>query len=260
MRKGACRPLFLGRRYRAPDEPTLLHIAASTDRDRIGLGTALSLALHAAALLVLLQLHLDGASTGRLEESAPVEVWTPEEFDAVSGAKEAAPVDPQPRAPAPTADPTVSQAPPQNPVLPLSPSPEPQEEAGGNRLIHPGRMLSGTVLADPRSRQALAILPSLDDETRAEQLCDIEAMAQIAAWRRQYRPDRVVAYAMAEVKAEGGALLADGAAFRSNRGWFALRFRCTLSPDRRSISDFAFSVGAPVPRRDWEAHGLSPVY
>jgi hypothetical protein len=67
-----------------------LQIAASTVRDRAGWKAALSLALHAAVLIILLQLHLDRPSTGRFEESVPVEVRTPQEFDAVSDEKEGA--------------------------------------------------------------------------------------------------------------------------------------------------------------------------
>ncbi|MBJ6125134.1 DUF930 domain-containing protein [Microvirga splendida] len=100
------------------------------------------------------------------------------------------------------------------------------------------------------------MLPLFEEETRLEQLCNLEAMAQIAASLRQHHPDRVVAYAKAEVRIDGSRLLAEGAAFRSHRRWYGLTFRCGLSPGRQAVQDFEFTVGKAIPKRLWERYNL----
>ncbi|MCB8821507.1 DUF930 domain-containing protein [Microvirga rosea] len=102
-------------------------------------------------------------------------------------------------------------------------------------------------------------LASFDAETRIEQHCGIEAMAQIAALTL-FQPDRVVAYAMADVARVGNTLTAQGAAFRSGRRWYKLAFICELTHDHRAIQAFEFTIGDPIPRRLWEAHSLPPVH
>ena len=88
------------------------------------------------------------------------------------------------------------------------------------------------------------------------QLCDLEAVEQVRAWRADYRPTMVVAYAMADVAVGGAVVEARGAAFRSGADWYRLAFRCRLSPDHRTVTGFAFEVGASVPKDQWEAHSL----
>ena len=142
------------------------------------------------------------------------------------------------------------------------PEPEPPSspkagEAKPPAMIEATTMLSGHTLADPRSRQARDALRSVNGEERMIQLCGLEAMEQVQRWKPDYEPDRVVAYAMSEVKIEGNAVLSDGAAFRSKGAWYALAFRCDLSRDRQQVSAFRFVVGRPIPANLWEARNLS---
>lgn len=134
-------------------------------------------------------------------------------------------------------------------------SPPPQPE-----MIRPTTMLSARNLATPGSRQARLALRTLSDDTRVEQLCGLEAMEQVHAWRRDFLPDRLVAYAFGEPKPIGDGIEANGAAFRSRSGWYRIRFRCELSPDRTRVTGFAFAVGDAVPRDDWEEHGLPAMH
>lgn len=85
-------------------------------------------------------------------------------------------------------------------------------------------------------------------------------MAQIAAALKQFKPDRVVAYAMADVKITTNTVLADGAAFRSDRQWYDLKFKCQFGADRHSIQSFEFSVGDAIPKKLWETHNLPEIY
>ncbi|QEL26704.1 DUF930 domain-containing protein [Bosea sp. F3-2] len=127
-------------------------------------------------------------------------------------------------------------------------------------MVRPRRLLSQQVLADPRSRDTLAMLPRLAPDERVEQLCGLEAMGQIHAWQHSYEPDRVSAYAMADTRYADRILRAEGAAFRSRRRWYGLRFECTLSADLKRVTAFAFQVGDPIPQARWQALGLPAVH
>ena len=121
-------------------------------------------------------------------------------------------------------------------------------------------MLSGKTLADPRSRQARRDLATFADSERVVQLCNLEAMDQVQAWRSEFHPDRLVAYARADAKLAGETIEADGAAFRSGGNWYDIRFECQLSPDHAQVVAFRFEVGSPVPRKEWDELGLPAVH
>lgn len=123
-------------------------------------------------------------------------------------------------------------------------------------MVKPSHMLSEKVLADPRSRKARKELAALAPADQVEQLCGLEAMAQVGAWSKELRPDRVVAYAMADPKMVGNVFSADGAVLHSKRDWFRLQFKCELTPDHKKVAAFEFLVGDPLPRKDWAEHSL----
>ena len=100
----------------------------------------------------------------------------------------------------------------------------------------------------------------MSDGDRIDQLCAIEASAQIHAWRNEYQPERLVSFAMSGTRMDGDILVADGAAFRSRKNWYRLRFRCGLTPDHTRIAAFEFQVGRPVPREEWEERNLAAVH
>ncbi|WP_330999213.1 DUF930 domain-containing protein [Oryzicola mucosus] len=122
--------------------------------------------------------------------------------------------------------------------------------------VKPTLMLSEKVLADPRSRKARQELAALAPADQIEQLCGLEAMAQVSAWSKEFLPDRVVTYATAEPTFAGNALSADGAALHSKQDWFKLQFKCELTPDHKRVAAFEFLVGDPIPRIDWSEHSL----
>lgn len=222
-------------------------------------GLPIAAILHAALLAWLASVAIQTFETAPIvEQSVEVELQTPAEFEALTRPKPPPVVAPVPAAPAlPEALPTPDEpAPsPQPPVLPPQPAPV---EADG--MIHPPRMLSQRVLADPRSRETVALLPRLAPDERVEQLCGLEAMGQIHDWQRDFEPDRVTAYALVGTRLSGRVLTAEGAAFRSRRRWYGLRFACTVSPDLKRVTAFAFHVGEPIPRERWEALGLPAVH
>jgi hypothetical protein len=223
-------------------------------------GLPIAAVLHAALLAWLASVAIQTfESVPIAEQSVEVELQTPEEFEALTRPK------PPPVAaiPVPAAPvlPDVLPKPDEPASSPRPPAPSAQPvpvEADG--MIHPPRMLSQRVLADPRSRETVALLPRLAPDERVEQLCGLEAMGQIHDWQRDFEPDRVTAYALASTQLSGRILTAEGAAFRSRRRWYGLRFSCTVSADLKRVTAFAFHVGEPIPRERWEALGLPAVH
>ncbi|MGX1744726.1 DUF930 domain-containing protein [Bosea sp. NPDC055353] len=216
-------------------------------------GLQVAVILHAALLAWLAAFAVQSFDPAPVtEQSIEVELQTPEEFEALTRLR------PPPVAaiPAPAA-PVLPDALPKPDEPAPSASPAPVEADG---MIHPSRMLSQRVLADPRSRETVALLPRLAPDERVEQLCGLEAMGQIHDWQRSFEPDRVTAYAQASTKLSGRVLTAEGAAFRSKRSWYGLRFACTVSADLKRVTAFAFHVGEPIPRESWEALGLPAVH
>jgi hypothetical protein len=167
------------------------------------------------------------------QEAVPVEILTPEQFEAAVRPKAPPPVLAAPQAPAAAA-----------PARPPQPS-----TADG--MIAPTKMLSAQALDDPRSRKAKAALATLDGTERMVQLCDLEAMEQIHAWQRDFEPELVVPYATRNETIAGTTITADGAAFRSHDEWYGAGFKCRLSRDGKRVVAFRFQVGDPIPRERW---------
>ncbi|KXF74971.1 hypothetical protein ATN84_21585 [Paramesorhizobium deserti] len=117
-------------------------------------------------------------------------------------------------------------------------------------------MLSDAMLADRRNSQARAALSQLAPAEQVEQLCNLEAMAQVAESNKALQPDRIVAYAMDDTKLEQNSFSADGAAVHSGKSWLRLRFKCDLTPDHKKVTAFEFVVGDPIPKEEWSEHSL----
>ncbi len=177
-----------------------------------------SLALHLAAGLVIAWQRQMAAPP--IEESVPVDLVTPEEFEAETRPGGTVPV----------------------PALP--------------GMIHATAMLSAAALADPKSRQAREMLPHIDPTERSVQLCNLEAMEQVHAWKPSFDPERIVAYAMGDLAIAGDTIRANGAAFLSGGQWYTLRFDCGLAADHAHVVSFDFKVGDTIPRDQWDAHSL----
>lgn len=170
-----------------------------------------------------------------------VAILTPQQFEA----------SPRP----PSLPPEASSAP-----IPAAPAPSAPRSPAAPAMIRPTRMLSAKTLADPRSKQARADLETFASDERMVQLCNLEAMDQIRQWRADFQPERVVPYATIEEKITGTTIAADGAAFRSRKNWYSLKFKCQLAQDGESVIGFEFLVGDPVARDRWDELGLPAVH
>lgn len=184
-------------------------------------------------------------SPRQYEAAAPVEAPTPPE-----GADEA-PAAPAP-APASAPEPQAATAPPDVAPVP-SPAAAPPAASG---MVRATAMLSGAALADPRSREARAALAGMDGDERLIQLCNVEAMSQLHAWRADLDPDQVVAYATADLAVAGGTVSAEGAAFRDHGRWFRMTYRCEAAADPPAVAAFEFAVGEAIPPEAWVDYNL----
>lgn len=207
-------------------------------------GISTSVLLHALLAATVMLIPVPKPPIRPEEERVSVDILTQQQFEAStrqpSPPAEAAPSAPMPEAPAPT---------PSAPQSPAAPA-----------MIRPTRMLSAKTLADPRSRQARADLETFASDERMVQLCNLEAMDQIRQWRADFQPERVVPYATAEEKITGTTIAAAGAAFRSRKNWYSLKFKCQLAQDGESVIGFEFLVGDPVARDKWDELGLPAVH
>ncbi len=193
-------------------------------------GLAASFALHMGLMALLLLLPM-AAPPAPPVESVPVEIVS---------------LPPPAEAPPPeTAKPETSRPPPTAAAPPAQPG-----------LIPATTLFSASALAAPGSRQARQVMPFLSPEEQHVQLCNLEAVEQVAHWRPALHPERIIAYAMAALIIAGGIITAPGAAFFSHEAWYGLAFRCALSADGHSVTAFAFAVRDAIPKSAWEDHGL----
>ena len=107
--------------------------------------------------------------------------------------------------------------------------------------------------ADGRFERSLKMLAPAE---RLEQLCDYTAMMRIREQNKDYRPDRAVANAMTEPVASSDTLEVTGGAFRSRKKWYALSYRCTVTPDHLTVIAFRFTIGEEIPEAKWASFGL----
>jgi Domain of Unknown Function (DUF930) len=189
---------------------------------------AASVLLHALLAAAIVQ-WWTAAPPPPIEENIPVNLLTPDEFEALTRpADQPARLEP----PAPTV-PDTSQA-----------------------LTHAATILSGRALAEPRNRKARDALPHLNPTERMVQLCNIEALEQVARVRRDFSPETISAYATKDLAIGPDTVEADGAAIRSGDDWYSLRYRCRLSAGHNEVVACDFLSGDQLTAARVEELGL----
>lgn len=152
-------------------------------------------------------------------------------------------------------------APPVAPVLatpPATPDAEPAETAPpapASGPIRATQFFSSKILVE--DKEIAQTLPTLGNDERVIQLCNIEALEQIKAVRPDFAPDTLVAYAFGEMNVAGSTLAAPGGAFRTRRKWWNVSLTCTVAPDYSGVTAFEFTLGDEIPEAQWEEHYLT---
>jgi hypothetical protein len=99
-------------------------------------------------------------------------------------------------------------------------------------------------------------LQKLAPTERLEQLCDYTALKRIRNDSRNFRPERAVASAGADIKMKNDTIEATSGAFRSRGKWYALAYTCTAAPDHLKIVSFHYKIGDEIPESKWAGFGL----
>jgi hypothetical protein len=214
-------------------------------------GLPVALCFH-ILLGVLLAIRAVSSFPPANETSVEIELVGPEALVPAAPPPAPVPASPSTAEVAPPPQPAPAEPQTDRPAAPPVPPPVEPPAMITARTLH-----SESVLANPRSRGTREALKTLDVSERIEQLCNLEAMSQIHAWKAEFEPDRVVAFAMAGTKLTKSTLEADGAAFRSRKQWYGLRFRCEMAANGK-VAGFQFRVGEAIPRSEWAAHDLPP--
>lgn len=155
-------------------------------------------------------------------------------------------------APAPAALPQLS---PPEPTPSVQTAPETVAAADG--MVAATEFFATDILNDPSHREVQQNFPLLASREQVIQLCNIEALEQLRSHGVADNPDALVGYAFDGIAVAGLSLEADGGAFRAAGQWYRIRYRCEVAPDIRSVSRFAYVVGALVPESQWEVHFLN---
>jgi Domain of Unknown Function (DUF930) len=114
----------------------------------------------------------------------------------------------------------------------------------------------GAQAASANDARFFKSLEKLAPTERLGQLCDYTAMTQIRKDSRNFRPERTVANAGADVTMKNNTIEATSGAFRSRKKWYALTYNCTASPDHMQVISFRYTIGAEIPEEKWAGFGL----
>jgi len=197
-------------------------------------GLAGSVVVH-VVVAVALALLVATPPPARVPESISVEFLTEQQFSALTGPP-----------------PAVLSVP--------SDSPAASDDRVEHGMIRASTLLAARALANPLSAQAREALPALAGAERMEQLCNLEAMEQVHAWREEFQPDRLVAYALGDARISGHVVEVEGGAIRSGHRWYEIRYRCALIAGRDLVESFEFRLGTAIPRQLWEGLNLPADY
>ena len=210
------------------------------DRDALVVAAFLSMLLHLALLKCLMGYYPAPAAYTPLPETEIVLGSDIESDKALAGKTGPPPSTPK------TAPEIEARLPPPDALSPSAPR-EPQSGAGAQSRV----ILSSRELADPRNRKAAESMKRLETQTRAQQVCDFEAILQINRQFAEYATDFVIAYATEAVVRKGDAVIAHGAAFHSNGRWYNLAFECQMSANQRDVAHLKFKPGDAIPADQW---------
>jgi hypothetical protein len=106
-------------------------------------------------------------------------------------------------------------------------------------------LYSRAATGDPIATSAMGDVPR---GVRAGRLCLSELREQLLHALPPYFPDVLPSSPILEVRNTN---------FRSSGQWYSLSYRCGVDADAMKVVSFAFHVGDPVPRSEWNRLGLS---
>ncbi|MGL3605041.1 DUF930 domain-containing protein [Rhizobium sp. G187] len=113
------------------------------------------------------------------------------------------------------------------------------------------RRLFSTAISD--DAMAMTAMGMMSRQERGDQLCGTELSQQLRHGRPAYEP-----YLLPRLRiGEGTVADAPLTGFQDTNGqWFNIAVRCEVDADATRVIDFSLSIGAPVPRAEWQARGF----
>lgn len=138
------------------------------------------------------------------------------------------------------------------PVAPAVPTPRPAdapEVEKPMKLQEAKKLFSRSALGGPVATTAMGGVPRA---VRVGRLCVTELREQLLRASPPYLPDLLPS----ESKNDGTTVEIPKTAFRANGQWYDLTYRCAVDADATRVVSFAFRVGDPVPRGEWQRRGL----
>jgi hypothetical protein len=104
-------------------------------------------------------------------------------------------------------------------------------------------------------------LQMLDPEERAHQVCvikGVDLMRKDAKLRNVDRKkvDRIKTSITGRATFTGTQVATTGGAVRAKDHWYALKFKCDVTPDQMKAINFTYEVGAEIPEAKWDQLGL----
>jgi hypothetical protein len=136
------------------------------------------------------------------------------------------------------------------PVAHETPAPKAAVGAGRASLLEEAKTLFSRNATG--NRMATTAMGKLPRSARVSQLCASELAEQLRhAWPPLF-PEFVP-----DIHLNDGTILdVPEAAFRANRRWYDLSYRCEVDTDATKVVSFAFRVGDPIPKNEWKRRGL----
>ncbi len=116
-----------------------------------------------------------------------------------------------------------------------------------------------TLFLCPLAAQAGSIddqLKKLDPEERAHQVCGIKGIDTIRRDGKLPKADRLKTSINGRAAFTGTQVAAKGGAVRAKSHWYALKFKCDVSPDQMKALTFTYELGKEIPEDKWEDLGL----
>lgn len=115
------------------------------------------------------------------------------------------------------------------------------------------QIYSNKILASGDGAEAKSGLMKAYGDERWVQLCNLEALEQLANSGLEMEPVSVLSHIREPMTLKGNQITALGAAVFSKGNWFDLQFECWVKKDTLELADFAFQLGKKIPRAHWES-------
>ncbi|MDQ0390692.1 DUF930 domain-containing protein [Labrys monachus] len=138
-------------------------------------------------------------------------------------------------------------------AAPDAPATTPQDAAV---LPKPAKLREAKTLFSQSATSDLSAMTAMAQMPRGERaggLCFTELREQLLHASPPYAPDVLPLLPLKE----GTVLDIPGEAFRAGGQWYDLSYRCEVDANATKVVSFAFRVGEPIPRSDWQRRHLS---